>query len=528
MKNLFSVYNHKSIKGTLFFRLAVITFLAFVTFILYELFRNKSDSAFLNYLPLASFALLLGTLVLFTKQLVSYFESSLKVILEQVKAMSNGSLDKRITGIKQQDELGEISWAINDLNDQFEALVKELSTTIEYITQRKYFRPAMSAGLHGYYKIITSSIDKSLKNYSIEISKEKEYLEQSTKTMLEAMQEFEKGNLMVRLTPPPKEDYIKSLFLGFNKAVENIGKMIVKVKEAVNTTISVSTQIAATVEEMTAGAEEQNNQTQEIATAVNEMNNTVAETTRSTTAAAESAKEAGEQAEKGGKVVTETVEGMDEIATVVSDAAAKVIDLGKNSDKIGEIIKVINDIAEQTNLLALNAAIEAARAGEHGRGFAVVADEVKKLSERTSNATKEIQEMINKIQRDTKDVVSSINAGNEVVQRGKDSAQKAGEAILNIVNTTNKVVDEIAQVATASEEQSITAGQIAQNIEMINNVASETLIAIQHMAGAIDGLNQLIDNLKVSVGSFHLEGDSVESFSQEEINEQVKAELTQA
>ncbi len=528
MKNLFSVYNHKSIKGTLFFRLAVITFLAFVTFILYELFRNKSDSAFLNYLPLASFALLLGTLVLFTKQLVSYFESSLKVILEQVKAMSNGSLDKRITGIKQQDELGEISWAINDLNDQFEALVKELSTTIEYITQRKYFRPAMSAGLHGYYKIITSSIDKSLKNYSIEISKEKEYLEQSTKTMLEAMQEFEKGNLMVRLTPPQKEDYIKRLFLGFNKAVENIGKMIVKVKEAVNTTISVSTQIAATVEEMTAGAEEQNNQTQEIATAVNEMNNTVAETTRSTTAAAESAKEAGEQAEKGGKVVTETVEGMDEIATVVSDAAAKVIDLGKNSDKIGEIIKVINDIAEQTNLLALNAAIEAARAGEHGRGFAVVADEVKKLSERTSNATKEIQEMINKIQRDTKDVVSSINAGNEVVQRGKDSAQKAGEAILNIVNTTNKVVDEIAQVATASEEQSITAGQIAQNIEMINNVASETLIAIQHMAGAIDGLNQLIDNLKVSVGSFHLEGDSVESFSQEEINEQVKAELTQA
>ncbi len=528
MKNLFSVYNHKSIKGALLFRLAVITFLAFVTFVLYELFRNKSDSAFLNYLPLASFGLLLGTLVLFTKQLISYFEGSLKIILEQVKAMSDGSLDKRITGIKQQDELGEIAWAINDLNDQFEALVKELSTTIEYITHRKYFRPAMSAGLHGYYKIITKNIDNSLKNYSMEISQEKDYLEQNTKLMLDAMQQFERGNLAVRLTPPDKEDYIKSLFIGFNKAVENISKMIVKVKEAVNTTISVSTQIAATVEEMTAGAEEQNNQTQEIATAVSEMNNTVAETTRSTTAAAESAREAGEQAEKGGRVVTETVEGMDEIATVVSEAAEKVIDLGKNSDKIGEIIKVINDIAEQTNLLALNAAIEAARAGEHGRGFAVVADEVKKLSERTSNATQEIQEMINKIQRDTKDVVSSINAGNEVVQRGKDSAQKAGEAILNIVNTTNKVVDEIAQVATASEEQSITAGQIAQNIEMINNVASETLIAIQHMAGAIDGLNQLIENLKVSVGSFQLDGDSVAGYSQEEISHQMESEAVYA
>ncbi len=528
MKNLFSVYNHKSIKGTLFFRLAVITFLAFVTFVLYELFRNKSDSAFLNYLPLASFALLLGTLVLFTKQLVSYFESSLKVILEQVKAMSNGSLDKRITGIKQQDELGEISWAVNDLNDQFEALVKELSTTIQYITQRKYFRPAMSAGLHGYYKIITTQIDKSLKDYSMEISAEKEYLEENTISMLNAMQEFERGNLIVRLTPPEKDDYIRKLFHGFNKAVENISKMIIKVKEAVSTTISVSTQIAATVEEMTAGAEEQNNQTQEIATAVSEMTNTVAETTKSTTAAAESAREAGKQAEEGGMVVTETVEGMDEIANVVSQAAEKVSDLGKNSDKIGEIIEVINDIAEQTNLLALNAAIEAARAGEHGRGFAVVADEVKKLSERTSNATKEIQEMINKIQHDTKDVVSSIKSGNEVVQRGKDSASKAGQAILNIVNTTNKVVDEIAQVATASEEQSITAGQIAQNIEMINNVASETLIAIQHMAGAIDGLNQLIENLKVTVGSFRLDDEPGETFTQKEINNQFKSETVEA
>ncbi len=328
-------------------------------------------------------------------------------------------------------------------------------------------------------------------------TKEKEkYLDESTKRLHDVMEKVSRGDLTVYLEPEGKSAIVDSLFTSINQMVDNIKQTIQQVSEAVDSTMSVSTQIAASVEEMSAGAEELNNQTNSIATSIDEMTKTIVETTHNTSSAAQSAKDAGIMADEGGKVVNKAVSGMETISTVVSQAAEKIIELGNNSDKIGEIIAVINEIAEQTNLLALNAAIEAARAGEHGRGFAVVADEVRKLSERTSSATKEIADMVQEIQSYTKQAVSSINEGTEEVKEGKILAEKAGEAILNIVEKTNKVVDEISQVATASEEQSSTSEQVSQNIVMINNVSSETLIGIQQVAGATYELNQMTENLQ--------------------------------
>jgi len=336
-------------------------------------------------------------------------------------------------------------------------------------------------------------------------TKEKEnYLHLSTQKILSSMEKIASGDLTVNLEPEGKNELIDSLFLSINKTTDNLRNTILQIYTAVDSTINVSTQIAASVEEMGAGAEEQNSQTQSIATSMEQMTKTIIETTGSTNSAANSANESGQLAEEGGKVVNETVEGIEKIATIVQKASDKIIELGNNSDKIGEIVQVINEIAEQTNLLALNAAIEAARAGEHGRGFAVVADEVRKLSERTSGATQEIANMIEQIQSDTQYAVTSINEGNEEVQKGKELAQKAGNAIGDIVSTTNKVVDEITQVATASEEQSATSEHISQNIEMINNVASETLVGIQQVASATSELNEMTDNLQNIISQFNV------------------------
>ncbi len=352
-------------------------------------------------------------------------------------------------------------------------------------------------------------------------TKEKEkYLDESTKRLHKVMEQVSHGDMTVYLEPEGKSEIVDSLFNSTNQMVLNIKQIIQQVAEAVDSTMSVSTQIAASVEEMSAGAEELNNQTHSIATSIDEMTKTIIETTQNTSSAASSARDAGAIADEGGRVVNKAVDGMETISNVVSQAAEKIIELGNNSDKIGEIIEVINEIAEQTNLLALNAAIEAARAGEHGRGFAVVADEVRKLSERTSSATKEIADMIQEIQSYTKQAVSSINEGTEEVREGKDLAQKAGEAISNIVEKTNIVVDEINQVATASEEQSSTSEQVSQNIVMINNVSSETLIGIQQVATATYELNQMTENLQEILKQFKMDSQSATNYPLTEFAEQ--------
>lgn len=328
------------------------------------------------------------------------------------------------------------------------------------------------------------------------------YLTRSTKKLLLEMEKFSDGDLTVLAIPEKQDDDLGKLFAGFNKSVNNIKKMIESVNEATHAVASASNQISSSTEQMAAGAQELSSQTSEVASAVEEMTKTIMETTKNSGEASSAAKNAGTIAKEGGRIVDETIQGMNRVANVVNGSADIVKNLGKSSDQIGEIVQVIDDIADQTNLLALNAAIEAARAGEQGRGFAVVADEVRKLAERTTKATKEIASMISQIQKDTEGAVLSMEKGTQEVEKGKQLADKAGTSLKQIIKGAEEVVDLATQVAVASEEQSTAAEQISKNIESINSVTQESAAGIQQVSRAAEDLNRLTTNLQSLISRF--------------------------
>jgi methyl-accepting chemotaxis protein len=256
--------------------------------------------------------------------------------------------------------------------------------------------------------------------------------------------------------------------------------------------------------EMTEGALNVVSQAATVATASEEMSSTSSDIASNCHQAADSSNRASEAAQDGAKVVRETVEGMSRIAEKVRSSASAVEQLGARSEQIGEIVGTIEDIADQTNLLALNAAIEAARAGEQGRGFAVVADEVRALAERTTRATREIGEMIKSIQNETKLAVKSMEQGVEEVERGTVGASKSGQALELILQQISDVTAQIHQIATATEEQTATTREIANNISAISETVQTSAGRSDEMSGSSSRLSQLSIELKQTVNRFRL------------------------
>jgi len=312
------------------------------------------------------------------------------------------------------------------------------------------------------------------------------------------------GDFTKKMTGNYKGEY-ENIKNDVNKVAVSLNEIIGKVKEGADELASSAEQISSSTVEMAAGASEQSSQTYEVVSSIEEMTHTITDSTKNAGVASEKAREAGEKARNGGKVVEETINGINRIAEVVSASALTIEELGKSSDQIGEIIKVINEIADQTNLLALNAAIEAARAGEHGRGFAVVADEVRKLAERTTGATNEITSMIQRIQEDTSGAVVAIDKGKKEVEKGKELAGDAGEALKEIISNTDEVSQLIAHLATASEEQNATSQQISSNVEMISKVTQQSTESTEQISRAAENLNKLTINLQSAVNQFKLE-----------------------
>ena len=270
-----------------------------------------------------------------------------------------------------------------------------------------------------------------------------------------------------------------------------------------------SSQLAATSEELTAVSDEskhniniQQSEVEQAATATNEMTSTIQEVAKNAASASEAAMTASESTVEGKQVVQKTVESIGDLAEGIEKASNVIHELESHSEKIGGVLDVIKNIAEQTNLLALNAAIEAARAGEQGRGFAVVADEVRTLASRTQESTTEIESMVDQLQNGARESVAVMVTSREKATKTVEQANAAGTALHSITESVSLISDMNTQIATAAEEQSSVADEINRNITSINDLGKETAAGANETSSSCEELAQLAVSLQNLIDRF--------------------------
>ncbi len=325
------------------------------------------------------------------------------------------------------------------------------------------------------------------------------------KSMALAAERIANNDLTTIVEPRSNGDVLGN---SFKTMTVNLSNMIRQLTDGAGQLVSAATEVASSSEEMSRGAKDQTDQMAQVSAAVEEMTATIVESSKNASDATTGARSAADTAGTGGQIVNDTIQGMQRIAAVVRESADSIGKLAKSADQIGEIIGVIDDIADQTNLLALNAAIEAARAGEQGRGFAVVADEVRKLAERTGKATGEITGMIKGIQQQTVEAVKSMETGIHEVDKGRDLADKAGNSLTSIVTMAQQVQDMIQQIAAAAGEQSSAAEQISKNVENVSSIARESAAGAQQSAAAAEELNRQAESMRQIVSIFRILGNN--------------------
>ncbi len=317
----------------------------------------------------------------------------------------------------------------------------------------------------------------------------------------EVVSKMAEGDLTVSVKLKTKDE-MRMIATDMNVMIERTNALVSQVISATDQVVNSSNQSAEASENTRAGVSQQNVEIEQVATAMNEMTATVNEVAGNASSTAEATRNADKEASDGRDVVKKTIDAINTLSTEMHQASGVIKQLETDSESIGSVLEVIRGIAEQTNLLALNAAIEAARAGEQGRGFAVVADEVRTLASRTQEATQEIQAMIEKLQQGARNAVKVMDAGNVKTEETVKTAADAGTALESIAAAVDNITMLNEQIASAAEEQSCVAEEINRNVVNVQTIASETADNAGQTAESSESVKGVASQLKELVKEF--------------------------
>jgi methyl-accepting chemotaxis protein len=430
----------------------------------YRMLRSISAAGLLSFLIFG------GVALAFSKSFSNKIEHLLAAT-EQVRA---GNLDARVR-ITTRDELEKVAEGFNEMMDRLAEMVAHEKAHNERLLETEQ---AMQRSLTEFLNIVSS---------------------------------VSEGNLTKRGTEGA--DTLGMVVQSVNKMLDHFSTMLTEVKQIGLSVSSSATEILAAAEQIAVGSQRQADEITNTSSAVEEMAASMNQVSRNAEASADAARRALEMAEHGDKSVRDTSEAMSRIDIAVQQTSEKMRLLGVRSSEISEIIDLIDEIAAQTNLLALNAAIEAAHAGEAGLGFSVVADEIRKLAERSARATRDVGNLIKSIQNETSEALTAMEAGMKEVRGGSYLATEASNALQDISEAVRQSSELIEEISAASEEQARVTSNVAGAMQTISSITLETSAGAHETAQTIEGMVGLADRLNKSISQFKVTEDYIHPFS---------------
>ncbi len=338
-----------------------------------------------------------------------------------------------------------------------------------------------------------------------QIQEENERNQMAILRLLDELGDLAEGDLTVNATV--SEDFTGAIADSVNFAIDQLRQLVLVINSTADRVSQSSGQTQLNAVELAEASEHQAQEIANVSAAINEMAISIDQVSTNASESAAVAQRSVAIAYNGADVVQRSIEGMNVIRDQIQETSKRIKRLGESSQEIGDIVSLINDIADQTNVLALNAAIQASMAGDAGRGFAVVADEVQRLAERSANATKQIETLVKTIQADTNEAVMSMESTTSEVVRGARLAKDAGEALEEVQNVSNALADLIQNISNAAQQQADSAGHISNAMNIIQDITSQTSSGTMATARSVGELSEMAAALQESVTGFKLSND---------------------